>query len=128
MERKRVVKTVKSGEIRAEVGADGLHIVFDCDCLDANNICKSNCCSMPGINVTAEEFHRISAINPKFIFFNELSEEYEMQRESDGYCAALNRETGLCSIYDSRPKVCQVFHCSRGLQRGWKPVISRVVF
>jgi len=30
-----------------------------------------------------------------------------MQRESDGYCKALNRSTFLCTIYDLRPFLCR---------------------
>jgi hypothetical protein len=126
-ERVTVIREVPSGEIRSEVGADGLHILFDCDCLDALPFCKSTCCAMPGTVVTPEEYERLSEINPKLVIQNPLDGDYEMRRESDGYCAALNRETGLCSIYEERPNVCRRFHCSRGLQRGWRPVISRVL-
>jgi Fe-S-cluster containining protein len=128
MERKTILKTVPSGEIRTEVGADGLHLIFDCECTDANRYCKSNCCAMAGTLCTPEEHERIFEINPKFSFYNEMSESFEMKRESDGYCAALDRETSLCSIYEDRPNVCRAFHCSRGLQRGWKPEISRVKY
>ena len=32
-----------------------------------------------------------------------------MQRLEDGLCAALNRDTMLCSIYEKRPLVCREF-------------------
>ncbi len=32
-----------------------------------------------------------------------------MARLEDGWCAALDRETFLCTIYDNRPLVCRDF-------------------
>ena len=32
-----------------------------------------------------------------------------MARLEDGWCAALDRETMLCTIYDNRPWVCREF-------------------
>lgn len=127
-ERQTVLIAVESGEIRSEIGVDGVHFVFDCDCLDALNFCKSNCCAMPGTVISEEEYQRIGDINPKFVMQNPTDGDYEMQRGSDGWCNALDRNTGLCSIYDERPNVCRVFHCSRNIQRGWKTVISRLVY
>jgi Fe-S-cluster containining protein len=127
-ERQSVLVEVPSGEIRTEIGADGLHLVFDCHCLDAQKYCKSNCCAMPGTVITEEEFQRIGAINPSFVMQNPMDNDFEMQRGSDGWCNALDRETGNCTIYEERPNVCRVFHCSQNVQRGWKTVISRLVY
>ncbi|MFB2894147.1 hypothetical protein ACE1CI_14650 [Aerosakkonemataceae cyanobacterium BLCC-F50] len=38
--RKTLVASVPSGEIRTEVGADGIFMVFDCDCDDALPYCS----------------------------------------------------------------------------------------
>ncbi|HEY3432981.1 MAG TPA: YkgJ family cysteine cluster protein [Rhodocyclaceae bacterium] len=32
-----------------------------------------------------------------------------MHRLDDGFCAALNRETHLCTIYERRPTICRDF-------------------
>lgn len=32
-----------------------------------------------------------------------------MNRLEDGWCAALNRDTFLCSIYSNRPLICREF-------------------
>ncbi len=32
-----------------------------------------------------------------------------MARLDDGWCAALDRETFRCNIYDSRPSICRDF-------------------
>jgi len=32
-----------------------------------------------------------------------------MQRRADGWCAALDRDTMLCTIYQKRPLVCREF-------------------
>jgi uncharacterized protein len=32
-----------------------------------------------------------------------------MARLADGWCAALNRDTLLCGIYESRPLICREF-------------------
>lgn len=32
-----------------------------------------------------------------------------MARLDDGWCAALNRDTLLCSIYERRPEICRDF-------------------
>lgn len=32
-----------------------------------------------------------------------------MQRLADGWCAALDRKTMLCSIYEQRPLICREF-------------------
>jgi Fe-S-cluster containining protein len=32
-----------------------------------------------------------------------------MARLDDGWCAALNRDTMLCSIYENRPLICREF-------------------
>ena len=32
-----------------------------------------------------------------------------MARLADGWCAALNRDTMLCTIYERRPEICRGF-------------------
>lgn len=123
--RKTTLVTVPSGEIRTEAGADGLYLVFDCDCQDALPWCKAHCCGIKGTVVQFEELPGVLGMT----IFNDVHDRYEMKRDCDGLCCALDRDTRLCSIYENRPQTCQDFHCSRGLQRGWKlNGISRVEY
>lgn len=124
--RKTTLMTVPSGEIRTEAGADGLYLVFDCDCIDALPICKAQCCGMKGTVVQFDEIPELLGMT----ILNDIHNRHEMKRDCDGLCCALDRDTRLCTIYEKRPFTCQDFHCSRGLQRGWQLPrgISRVEF
>lgn len=121
--RKTLVASVPSGEIRTEVGADGIYMVFDCDCDDALPYCHANCCGMAGTLVREDEVDKLNElaeeIKNRLLNFNPHRKEFEMKRDADGFCVALNREKCLCTIYDDRPKTCREFHCSRGAGRGW---------
>lgn len=114
--RKTVLVELPSGEIRTEFGADGLYLVFDADCKDALPYCKAQCCGLKGTVVTGEEASTLSGLTS----YNPIDENIEMKRECDGFCIALDRDKRLCSVYEQRPNTCREFHCSRGLQRGWK--------
>lgn len=121
--RKTTLVTLSSGEIRTEAGADGLYLLFDCDCTDALPYCKAHCCGIKGTVVQFEELPELLGMT----ILNDVHDRYEMKRECDGLCCALDRDTRLCTVYDKRPYTCRDFHCSRGLQRGWKlNGISRV--
>jgi hypothetical protein len=108
----------KTGEIRLQLGADGVWLQFDCDCMDALPYCQAQCCALIGTAVMPEELL-------EFNYPVDVSPDQEiqitMQREADGFCKCLNRESRTCNIYENRPDTCKAFHCTRGAGvRGWK--------
>lgn len=119
IDRVTTLVTLPSGEIRLEVGADGLYLLFDADCLDALPYCKAQCCALHGILISEEEHEGFNGRVPTEA--NERLQSYEMRRDADGFCSCLNRDTRRCNIYEERPGTCREFHCTRGAyQRGWK--------
>ncbi|WP_445249022.1 YkgJ family cysteine cluster protein [Microcoleus sp. OTE_8_concoct_300] len=108
----------KTGEIRLELGADGVYIQFDCDCIDALPYCQAQCCALIGTAVLPDElleFNYPVDVSP------ESEVEITMKRSADGFCKCLNRESRTCNIYENRPNTCKTFHCTRGAEvRGWK--------
>lgn len=106
-----------TGQITSQSGADGTWLQFDCDCLDALPICRSQCCSLRGTFLTETE-----AQSGQYDCFADPETGLpQLRRDADGACTYLDRETKLCSIYERRPQVCQTFHCTRGAAvRGWK--------
>lgn len=123
-ERITVIKELPSGEIRFEVGADGVYLVFDADCLDALPYCKAHCCAHPGTIVWRDELPQLDEIAEKLqkqiVVYNKPRERLEMKRDCDGFCSCLDREKKMCEIYENRPRTCRDFHCSRGIARGWR--------
>ena len=113
-----VLKTVPSGEIRIERGADGAYLLFDCDCLDALPYCQAQCCSLKGIYLQNNE----EEDNPIYQkTFHEGADMFELKKGCDGFCNHLDRESRTCSIYNDRPMTCRQFHCTRDHgSRGWK--------
>ncbi len=119
VERVTILEELPSGNIRLELGADGLYLLFDCDCLDALPFCKAHCCSLQGILLDEDEASEFEALYP--IEPNDRYQAYEMRRDADGFCACLDRETRQCQIYSDRPQTCRQYHCTKGAwQRGWK--------
>ncbi len=117
VDRVTILKTVPSGNIRVESGADGLYMLFDCDCLDAIDVCKAQCCRLRGIGVMQDEEEKLD----QFIEWDGDLGMPVMIRDSDGACCKLDRQTCTCTIYQDRPLTCHKFHCTRGAtQRGWK--------
>lgn len=119
-----------SGEIALETGADGVYLLFDCDCLDALPFCRAACCCLPGIDVTPEE-HAYLQPNPKAIPLRVIRSDgdapYEMRRAATGWCAENDPATKRCQIYKDRPRTCRDFHCSRGSDmRGWRLDLNRL--
>lgn len=106
-----------TGQITSQSGSDGTWLQFDCNCLDALPICRSQCCSLKGTFLTESE-----AQSGEYDCFTDPETGLpQLRRDADGACTYLDRETKLCSIYDRRPGVCQAFHCTRGAAvRGWK--------
>lgn len=108
----------KTGEIRLELGADGVWLQFDCECIDALPYCQAQCCALIGTAVLPEELLQFNY--PVDITLNSET-EIIMQRSADGFCKCLNRKSRTCDIYENRPETCKAFHCTRGADvRGWK--------
>lgn len=113
-----VIAQFEDGEIRIERGADGAYLLFDCSCLDALPYCQAQCCALKGTVLQPGEEDKLEHIPTHF---NDMMGMWELQRDADGYCTCLNRETRRCGIYEERPLTCQQFHCTRGAgMRGWK--------
>ena len=49
-----------------------------------------------------------TGIPEEFILHDQYGGE-TMKRLSDGWCAALDRDTFMCKIYDKRPWICREF-------------------
>ena len=85
--------------------------------LPGNDISCSNClacsCRLEVFLITE------TGVPPRYIETDEWGGE-TMARLSDGWCAALDRETMLCTIYEQRPWVCREFEVASyecGLER-----------
>lgn len=115
-----VLVELPNGQIRTEMGADGIWLMFDAPCLECLPYCKAHCCSCVGITTTEEESEDFLEKNIPLVFNYELG-DFEMLKGADGFCCQLDRQTRTCTIYEDRPHTCRTFHCTRGyLQRGWK--------
>lgn len=108
----------KSGEIRLELGADGVWLQFDCECTDALPYCQAQCCALIGTALLPEE---LAKFDYPVDYSPQDSTPFTMQRGADGFCECLNRSNRTCTIYENRPHTCQSFHCTRGADmRGFK--------
>ena len=92
--------------------------------------CIGSCCK-PEVDVTREEYEDLKSkgyekeIQTRSEIFIKRYPGYEnvvdvlnsmygesfaiLSKSEDGFCRLLDRATRLCSIYDSRPKVCRDF-------------------
>ncbi|MCW8860422.1 MAG: YkgJ family cysteine cluster protein [Deltaproteobacteria bacterium] len=64
--------------------------------------CEASCCRLEAMLFNDTE------IPDKFIVINTRGES-SMKRLEDGWCAALNRKTMTCTIYEKRPWICREF-------------------
>ncbi|MGK0248864.1 MAG: Fe-S-cluster containining protein [Oleispira sp.] len=64
--------------------------------------CKANCCQLEVMLITD------TGVPEKFIAEDEWG-SLTMARLDDGWCAALDRSTMMCSIYEHRPWICREF-------------------
>lgn len=64
--------------------------------------CRANCCRLE-VMIFGED-----DVPPEFIEVDRWG-GYVMARSGDGWCAALDRHTMLCGIYERRPTVCRDF-------------------
>ena len=64
--------------------------------------CKANCCRLEVMLITD------TGVPEKFVEFDHWG-GMTMARLDDGWCAALDRSTMLCTIYEKRPLICREF-------------------
>lgn len=64
--------------------------------------CQANCCRLEVMLITD------TGVPEKYVAFDEWG-GMSMARLDDGWCAALDRSTMLCSIYEKRPFICREF-------------------
>ncbi|MFT6438186.1 MAG: Fe-S-cluster containining protein [Candidatus Azotimanducaceae bacterium] len=64
--------------------------------------CKASCCHLEVFLITDTN------VPERYIVVDEHGGE-TMLRLDDGWCAALDRNTNLCTIYEDRPWVCREF-------------------
>ncbi|ENM6580591.1 YkgJ family cysteine cluster protein [Vibrio alginolyticus] len=64
--------------------------------------CKACCCRLEVIIISD------TGVPEKFIVRDQYGGE-TMMRLGDGWCAALDRETLMCTIYAHRPWICREF-------------------
>jgi len=65
--------------------------------------CQACCCRLEVMLVTD------TGVPERFIETDNYGSEV-MARLEDGWCAALDRDTLLCSIYENRPLICREFN------------------
>jgi Fe-S-cluster containining protein len=71
------------------------------------NTCRANCCKLEVILMGEDD------IPDQFTQFDRWGGQV-MLRLADGWCAALDRDTMLCSIYERRPGVCRDYEMGGG--------------
>ena len=64
--------------------------------------CKANCCRLEVMLVTD------TGVPEEYIEVDQWG-AMTMARLDDGWCAALDRDSMLCTIYDKRPWICREF-------------------
>ncbi len=64
--------------------------------------CKANCCRLEVILITD------TGVPESYIDVDQWG-GMSMARLDDGWCAGLDRDTMLCTIYDRRPFICREF-------------------
>lgn len=64
--------------------------------------CRANCCRLEVMLITD------TGVPEKFIAEDKWG-AMTMARLDDGWCAAVDRETMLCTIYENRPLICREF-------------------
>ena len=71
------------------------------------NTCRANCCKLEVILMGEDD------IPDQFTQVDRWG-GHVMARLDDGWCAALDRDTMLCSIYQQRPGVCRDYEMGGG--------------
>ena len=75
--------------------------------------CRASCCRLEVMLVTDTD------VPERFVEVDERG-GMTMARLDDGWCAALDRATMRCSIYDRRPLICREFEMG-----GWECLAER---
>lgn len=111
MVRRAVLREVPSGLI--QIAFDGVltRIEFNCSCVDALGTCTAQCCrtrSGYSVELEPDEVGRFrSRPHPTRLGIQVLA-----QAMNKLACWYLDQQTGLCTIYERRPKMCRQWHCS----------------
>jgi uncharacterized protein len=69
--------------------------------------CRANCCKLEVILMGDDDV-------PENLIHIDAWGGHVMARLADGWCAALDRRTMLCSIYERRPGVCREYEMGGG--------------
>lgn len=64
--------------------------------------CKANCCRLEVMLITD------TGVPEQYVAVDNWG-GMTMERLDDGWCAALDRSTMLCRIYENRPLICREF-------------------
>ena len=64
--------------------------------------CAACCCKLQVLLMSGDDV-------PEHLTEHDERNTTEMRRGSDGWCAALNRDTLRCTIYARRPSICREF-------------------
>ena len=78
---------------------------IEVDCAGRVNHCKAVCCKMPRALAREEVFEGRLHWS--------VEEPFLLPRDSDGYCAYLNRETFQCAVHEYKPVACRAYTCER---------------
>jgi Fe-S-cluster containining protein len=81
------------------------------NCAERMHICKAICCKLH-FALSQEE---IESGKVKW----DLGQPYYIRQETNGFCAHNDRQTGGCSIYSDRPRICRTYSCAND-ERIWK--------
>lgn len=65
--------------------------------------CLAACCSLEVLIISD------TGVPERYIDFDEYGGETMLRLEEDGRCAALDRDTQMCTIYENRPWICREF-------------------
>ena len=64
--------------------------------------CRANCCKLEVILMSEDDV-------PHALIHIDRWGGHVMARLDDGWCAALDRDTMLCGIYERRPAICREY-------------------
>ena len=103
-----------------DIDEDGWHEEERCElCLERTRTvscdrCCGKCCESLLVEATLRDVAREPRIKNSPVIKG-ITHEVEgyLLNAPDGPCAFLDRKTGLCTIYDTRPLVCRLFRCDQ---------------
>lgn len=81
------------------------------DCENRRRLCRSACCRLRfALTLQDVEEGRVKW---------ELGQPYMIRQGEDGFCHHIERDSGRCGVYHSRPLVCRSYDCSKD-KRIWE--------